>query len=80
MGRLLARFVERFHSAPVDSMKDWPDALRVNAAAIALAPHLYVALYEVVRGIEAPPPYSSLHFMVQQSWIQRAERAIRSVR
>ncbi len=78
MGELLNRFRERFAAQPVDSMKDWPDALRVNAAASKLAPVLYEAFYSVTsNGIG---DWQSLRPAIKHVWIQRAERAIRSVR
>ncbi len=78
MGELLARFKSRFAAPPVDSMKDWPDALRVNAAASTLAPVLYDAFYSVTNNGYAP--WQTLHHAVKHQWIKRAELAIRSVR
>ena len=78
MGALLTRFVARFQAPPVDSSKTWPDPLLVNAAAAKLGPDLYAAFCQSIG--QQAEPWKGLHPAVKRAWVNRAERAIRSIR
>jgi hypothetical protein len=80
MGALLARFVQRFTAArAAESLKDWPDDLRMSAAAGLLAPYLYEAFCMVTRGA-VREQWATVHPAIKQVWRQRAAYAIRTVR
>jgi len=80
MPQLLARFVERFTAnKAAESLRDWPNELRLNAAAARLAPYLYAAHNEIVQGGE-PMPWPTLHPAIRHVWTQRAAFALRTVR
>lgn len=79
---LLARFKARLEqntARDADTMKDWPNELRMNAAAARLAPALYAAHNDYAHGCE-PEPWPTLKQARKHFWVQQAERAIRGVR
>ena len=78
MGELLARFVSRFQAPPVDSTVTWPNALLVTTAAAQLGPNLYAAFCQSIG--QSAEPWKGLHPAVKRAWVNRAERAIRSIR
>ena len=74
------RFVERFTAAQAaESMRDWPNDLRMSAAAGLLAPYLYEAWCSVAQGAVSVQ-WKDVHPAIKQVWRQRAAFAIRTVR
>lgn len=56
------------------TMKDWPTPLRLNVAALELAPYLYYKTCEVYGGGLL---WDSLSFETQHAYVEAANAAIR---
>ena len=65
----IVRFVQRLRHPSIDSMREWPRRLRLNAAAATLAPTLFAAHMELAR---TPLTWASLTSRQKQRWIDMA--------
>lgn len=58
-----------------NDVKDWPTPLRLNVAALELAPYLYYKVCEVYGGSLL---WNSLSFEAQHIYVEAANRALKA--